>query len=204
MIEPPLPQAAGYAVVVAVGFFIAFLMILVTILLRRTAGEDNRTTEMFMTANRSVGTGLTASAVISSWLWSTAMLGSTFVGYNFGVAGPFWFAAGYVSRPLLPSVVDASKAMLLTTAQMLPYDCILRSARHCVQNANSRSAHTTRDRPHPLRHRGPRGVDLPMPHQQHHCRCEYASRSQCGHLSSVSAQKKRPKGWSWVPEGDGH
>lgn len=24
------------------------------------------------------------------------MLGSTFVGYNFGVAGPFWFAAGYV------------------------------------------------------------------------------------------------------------
>lgn len=94
-IEPPLPQAAGYAVVVAIGFFIAFLMILVTHILRKTAGEDNRTTEMFMTANRRVGTGLTASAVISSWLWSTAMLGSTFVGYNFGVAGPFWFAAGY-------------------------------------------------------------------------------------------------------------
>lgn len=26
------------------------------------------------------------------------MLGSTFVGYNFGVAGPFWFAAGYVPQ----------------------------------------------------------------------------------------------------------
>lgn len=26
------------------------------------------------------------------------MLGSTFVGYNFGVAGPFWFAAGYVQQ----------------------------------------------------------------------------------------------------------
>ena len=65
-----------------------------------------------MTANRSVRTGLTASAVISvslpvsktslvmklmtskSWLWSTAMLGSTFVGYLYGLAGPFWFAAG--------------------------------------------------------------------------------------------------------------
>lgn len=93
-IEPPLPQAAGYAVVVAVGFFIAFVMILVTYLLRKTAGEDNRTTEMFMTANRRVGTGLTASAVISSWLWSTAMLGSSLVGYNYGIAGPFWFAAG--------------------------------------------------------------------------------------------------------------
>lgn len=95
-VEPPLPQAVGYAVVVGIGFLIAFVMVFVTHILKRTIGEDNKTTEMFMTANRSVGTGLTASAVISSWLWSTAMLGSSLVGYNFGVAGPFWFAAGYV------------------------------------------------------------------------------------------------------------
>lgn len=93
-VNPPLPQAAGYAVVIAIGFLIAFIMIFTTHLLKKTVGEDNKTTEMFMTANRSVGTGLTASAVVSSWLWSTAMLGSTLVGYNFGVAGPFWFAAG--------------------------------------------------------------------------------------------------------------
>lgn len=95
-IEPPLPQAVGYVVVVVIGFLIAFLMILVTHILKKTAGEDNKTTEMFMTANRRVGTGLTSSAVISSWLWSTAMLGSTLVGYNYGIAGPFWFAAGCV------------------------------------------------------------------------------------------------------------
>jgi Na+/proline symporter len=94
VVEPALPQAIGYVVVVAIGFVIAFIMVFVTYILRKTAGEDNRTTEMFMTANRSVRTGLTASAVVSSWLWSTAMLGSTLVGYNFGVAGPFWFAAG--------------------------------------------------------------------------------------------------------------
>ena len=40
-------------------------MILVTQLLKRTVGEDNEKTEMFMTANRTVKTGLTASAVIS-------------------------------------------------------------------------------------------------------------------------------------------
>ena len=93
-VSPPLPQVAGYVVVIAIGFLIAFIMMFTTHLLKKTVGEDNRTTEMFMTANRSVGTGLTASAVVSSWLWSTAMLGSTLVGYNFGVAGPFWFAAG--------------------------------------------------------------------------------------------------------------
>jgi urea-proton symporter len=96
VIEPPLSQAVGYVVVIAIGFLIAFVMMFLTHILKKTVGEDNKTTEMFMTANRSVGTGLTSSAVISSWLWSTAMLGSTLVGYNFGVAGPFWFAAGYV------------------------------------------------------------------------------------------------------------
>lgn len=93
-ISPPLSQAVGYVVVVAIGFIIAIIMVIVTRILKRTVGEDNKKTEMFMTANRSVRTGLTASAVISSWLWSTAMLGSTLVGYNFGAAGPFWFAAG--------------------------------------------------------------------------------------------------------------
>lgn len=84
-------------VVVAIGFIIALVMVFITRLMKRTVGEDNTKTEMFMTANRSVRTGLTASAVISSWLWSTAMLGSTLVGYNFGAAGPFWFAAGYAA-----------------------------------------------------------------------------------------------------------
>ncbi|KAF1987581.1 urea active transporter [Aulographum hederae CBS 113979] len=93
-IEPPLSQAAGYVVVVVIGLVIALGMVFVTKLLKRTVGEDNKKTEMFMTANRSVRTGLTASAVVSSWLWSTAMLGSSLVGYNDGLAGPFWFAAG--------------------------------------------------------------------------------------------------------------
>ncbi|KAF2704123.1 urea active transporter [Pleomassaria siparia CBS 279.74] len=94
VVHPPLSQAVGYVVVVVIGLVIAITMIFVTRLLKRTVGEDNRKTEMFMTANRSVNTGLTASAVVSSWLWSTAMLGSSLVGYVNGVSGPFWFAAG--------------------------------------------------------------------------------------------------------------
>ncbi|KAF3389606.1 hypothetical protein F1880_004471 [Penicillium rolfsii] len=93
-VQPPLSQAVGYIVIVLIGIIIALVMMVVTKILKKTTGEDNKKTEMFMTANRSVRTGLTASAVISSWLWSTALLGSSFVGYNYGVAGPFWFAAG--------------------------------------------------------------------------------------------------------------
>ncbi|OBT62029.1 hypothetical protein VE03_08270 [Pseudogymnoascus sp. 23342-1-I1] len=93
-VPPPLSQAVGYVVVVVIGLVFAIGMIFVTKLLKRTVNEDNTKTEMFITANRSVGTGLTASAVISSWLWSTAILGSSLVGYSYGISGPFWFAAG--------------------------------------------------------------------------------------------------------------
>ncbi|KAE8155149.1 Sodium:solute symporter family-domain-containing protein [Aspergillus avenaceus] len=93
-VQPPLSQAVGYVVVVVIGLVIAFVMMIITKVLKKTTGEDNKKTEMFMTANRTVQTGLTASAVISSWLWTTAILGSSFVGYDYGVAGPFWFAAG--------------------------------------------------------------------------------------------------------------
>ncbi|KAI1073620.1 urea active transporter [Whalleya microplaca] len=93
-IEPPLSQAIGYVIVLVVGLAIALGMVFITKLLQRVVGEDNRKTEMFMTANRSVRTGLTTSAVVSSWLWSTAMLGASLVGYNYGISGPFWYAAG--------------------------------------------------------------------------------------------------------------
>ncbi|GAD95708.1 urea active transporter [Paecilomyces variotii No. 5] len=93
-ITPPLPQVVGYIIVVVVGLIIALVMMVITRVLNRTVGEDNKKTEMFMTANRTVRTGLTSSAVVSSWLWTTAMLGPGLVGYTYGMAGPFWFAAG--------------------------------------------------------------------------------------------------------------
>ena len=69
-------------------------MVIVTRLLKKHLGEDNKTTETFMVANRSVGTGLTASAVISSWMYSTALLGSPYLTYWYGIALPVWWANG--------------------------------------------------------------------------------------------------------------
>lgn len=46
-----------------------------------------------MVANRSVGTGLTASAVISSWLYSSALLGASLLTYSYGLALGVWWGA---------------------------------------------------------------------------------------------------------------
>ncbi|CAG8946884.1 unnamed protein product [Penicillium salamii] len=48
----------------------------------------------FIVADRKVRTGLIASAVVSSWLWSTMLLSTTLVAYQYGISGPFWYGAG--------------------------------------------------------------------------------------------------------------
>ncbi|KAK7424568.1 hypothetical protein QQZ08_008578 [Neonectria magnoliae] len=101
----PLSQGLGYGVVIGVGLAFAFGMILVTKFLQRFLGERSDRSEMFMVANRSVGTGLTASAVVSSWMWATAIIWTAAQGYLYGIAAPFWYAAGCTIQIALMTVL---------------------------------------------------------------------------------------------------
>ncbi|EST06845.1 Sodium/solute symporter [Kalmanozyma brasiliensis GHG001] len=93
-IPPPLSQGVGYGVVLGFGFAFAAVMAYITRLLWRFNGENNAHFETYATAGRKVGTGLTATAVFSSWAWSTALLSSSLVTFIYGLAGAYWFAAG--------------------------------------------------------------------------------------------------------------
>jgi len=99
-IETPLSQAAGYGVVIGLGFAFAFGMILTTFVLKRYNYEV-QTSEMFCTAGRTVKSGLVASAVVSSWTWAATLLQSSSVAYNYGVSGPFWYASGATVQIIL-------------------------------------------------------------------------------------------------------
>lgn len=92
----PLSRGAGYGVLVGLGAGYCFLMLLCTHWLKRYNGENNKRIETFAVAGRNVGTGLTTTAVLASWLWPNAILGPTVVTYNFGIAGSYWFGAGCV------------------------------------------------------------------------------------------------------------
>ncbi|PNS21632.1 hypothetical protein CAC42_991 [Sphaceloma murrayae] len=97
---PPLSQAVGYGVIVGLGFFFAFGMMLTTYVLRRYNNEL-QTSEVFSTAGRTVKTGLVASAVVSSWTWAATLLQSSAVAYRYGVSGPFWYASGATVQIIL-------------------------------------------------------------------------------------------------------
>lgn len=92
--ETVLSQGVGYGVVVGVGFFFAGLMMCITYLQNRYTKFSTKTSEEFNTASRSVKPGLIASGIVSAWTWAATLLQSSTVAYEYGVAGPFWYAAG--------------------------------------------------------------------------------------------------------------
>ncbi|KAH7343032.1 putative DUR3-urea permease [Rhexocercosporidium sp. MPI-PUGE-AT-0058] len=87
----PLSQGAGYGVVVGLGALFALGMIGISEVMKRRGNVEN--SEEFTVAKRSLGTGLTAAGVTSSWTWSTTLLSSVTVAYVYGVAGSFFYAA---------------------------------------------------------------------------------------------------------------
>ncbi|KAI9362995.1 urea active transporter [Zopfochytrium polystomum] len=99
-----LAQGVGWAVVLGFGAFFAIFMTLLSLAQARYQGEV-QTSEMFMTAGRSIKTGLTASAVVSAWTWAATLLQSSTVAYKYGVSGPFWYASGATIQVLLFAIL---------------------------------------------------------------------------------------------------
>lgn len=89
-----LPQGAGYGVLVGVGAFFALFIVIATKLGNKYLHENSESTEMFMVANRSVGVGLTASCVYSSWTWATEILWPVTMVYLYGIQSFLWFGSG--------------------------------------------------------------------------------------------------------------
>ena len=64
-----LSQATGYGVIIGLSIAFGLIIIAAVKIQKRYLSEDSDHSEVFMVANRSVGLGLTASAVFSSWMW---------------------------------------------------------------------------------------------------------------------------------------
>ena len=64
-----------------------------------------KTSEWFSTAGRNIKTGLIASSVVSAWTWAATLLQSSTVAFQFGISGPFWYAAGASIHVVLFAIV---------------------------------------------------------------------------------------------------
>ena len=111
-----LNQAAGYGVLIGVGAVFAGGMILTTFLLQKYLHENANSTETFSVANRSVGTFLSASAVYSSWSWSTEFLFVSLMTYNYGVQAGYYYGAGLAIQIAVMSVIGIHAKKRIPTA----------------------------------------------------------------------------------------
>ncbi|KAM0470591.1 hypothetical protein ACHAPX_009854 [Trichoderma viride] len=91
---PVIPQGTAYGLLIGLGVGFCGVILAAIKIQRAYLSEDSSTSEMFMVANRSVGTGLTAAAVFSSWMWINETVFSAAFCYKFGMAVPFWWATG--------------------------------------------------------------------------------------------------------------
>eukprot|EP00979_Chaetoceros_neogracilis_P012782 scaffold3476_cov286-Chaetoceros_neogracile.AAC.1 len=117
--EAPLSQAVGYIVVLGFGAAFSIFTTLLVYLERKHSGGGGITSEQFNTAGRSVKTGLTASVIVSQWTWAATLLQSSNVAWQYGVSGPFWYAAGATIQVLLFGVLAISLKKVAPSAHTM-------------------------------------------------------------------------------------
>jgi urea-proton symporter len=99
-----LSEGIGYVILLGMGLIMALA---VTSLVRAETKwlGTKKTFEWFSTAGRTVKTGLIASSVVSAWTWAATLLQSSTVAYQFGISGPFWYAAGASIQVILFAIL---------------------------------------------------------------------------------------------------
>ena len=86
--EELVSQGTGYGLLIGLGVAFCGVILIALKIQKAYLAEDSGTSEMFMVANRTVGTGLTASAVFSSWMWINETVFASAMCYRYGIAVP--------------------------------------------------------------------------------------------------------------------
>lgn len=100
----PLNQGYGYGIVIGFGAFFSIFITALWAIEKRYTGFK-ATSEEFSTAGRSIKIGLLCSSVVSAWTWAATLLQSSAVAYDYGVSGPYWYAAGATIQIILFAIL---------------------------------------------------------------------------------------------------
>ncbi|KAG0648007.1 Urea active transporter [Hyphodiscus hymeniophilus] len=98
-------QGTGYGLLIGLSVVFCGVILVAIKIQRQYLAEDSGTSEMFMVANRSVGTGLTAAAVFSSWMWINETVFAAAFTFKYGIAIPMWWGSGLCFQIALMAVL---------------------------------------------------------------------------------------------------
>lgn len=95
-----LTPITGYLILLFFGVFFTSL----TVIMQRRR-KTKMTAEQFSTAGRSIGIGLASASIIAAWTWAATLMMSSSTGFQYGISGPYWYAAGACIQVLLFAIV---------------------------------------------------------------------------------------------------
>ncbi|KAM0817350.1 putative Urea active transporter 1 [Seiridium cardinale] len=113
-----VPQGTAYGLLIWLGILFCVVILAAIKVQKAYLSEDSGTSEMFMVANRSVGTGLTASAVFSSWMWINETVFAAAMCYRYGLAVPMIGHIVFIVLNLVNNVFGCA-SMILTGSQLI-------------------------------------------------------------------------------------
>lgn len=114
-----LSEGIGYFILLGVGLVMALAVTLLVKAETKWLGTK-KTFEWFSTAGRNIKTGLIASSVVSAWTWAATLLQSSTVAYQFGISGPFWYAAGASIQVVLFAILATELKRKAPTTHTFP------------------------------------------------------------------------------------
>src|ERR671932_2800171 len=125
-----LSEGIGYVILLGIGLIMALT---VTLLVRAETKwlGTKKTFEWFSTAGRNVKAGLIASSVVSAWTWAATLLQSSTVAYQFGISGPFWYAAGASIQVILFAILAMKLKQNVPSSHTFPEMIFARFGKGC-------------------------------------------------------------------------
>ncbi len=96
--------SAGPTYAVLTAFAVLFLTLTV-VWYRKVPAASSQTAEWFLTAGRNMKSGIIAASIVCTWTWAATLMVSSAKGYEHGIAGPYWYAAGATTPILLFTVL---------------------------------------------------------------------------------------------------
>jgi urea-proton symporter len=121
-----LTPSIGYLVLFIFGVVFTGITVVIHRMDSKRHGNE-MTAERFNTAGRSVGVGLASSSIVAAWTWAATIMISSSTGYQYGISGPFWYAAGAIGSilfltMLFMAVTSAGSAELTAVTNILVTD----------------------------------------------------------------------------------
>jgi Na+/proline symporter len=99
-----LTPSVGYLILLIFGVLFTGVTAVIHRMDSKRKGKE-MTAEQFNTAGRSVGVGLASASIVAAWTWAATIMMSSSTGYQYGISGPFWYAAGASIQILLFAIL---------------------------------------------------------------------------------------------------